>query len=331
MRNFEIERKYEYEEDEIDLTELLKTIIREKKIVIVSTIIFALISCCFAFYKENKPREYTVSVILNNKAFNLLIPQNIFILEKKNNGTNNNFSSENNKKGIDLFVQKINLLLETDKIDNFLLTNNTLKLTKDEKVEKTNENLLKSAQSFYINDFVKKEYIFTGNTKDKNFVNIRKDMKEKLQTLNSDLNNYFKNNLQENIFNTKEEFNILQKETETINQEIKNLIKNNQLTLTNNYLDDLSIENPILYIKFMENIERVKICYSNLQTLLYLEKIDTQENILSLEIKNIKFNDKKINPLLIIAIGIFLGISFGVFCAIVKEPLKNIFIELKEE
>ena len=52
MEKYELKNKYEYEDDEIDLVELLKSIIRERKLVIIITILFAILAFGFAFYKS---------------------------------------------------------------------------------------------------------------------------------------------------------------------------------------------------------------------------------------------------------------------------------------
>ena len=80
----EINKKIYCNDDEIDLAEFLKTIIKEKKIVTAVTVIFNIIALCFGYYKEITPRNYTALVTLNNKAYTMLIPQNIYSEDREN-------------------------------------------------------------------------------------------------------------------------------------------------------------------------------------------------------------------------------------------------------
>lgn len=322
MDKFELQENY----DEIDITQLIKTIFLERKLVIIITIIITLLASGFAFYRETKPRSYTASIVLNNKAFNLLLPQDILILNKT--------SGENEIKNVLLEIQKINMLLETDKVSDSIVSNDILKLSEKEKDSKeiARINSLQYKDLFdFINETIKKEYVFSGNTKDKDFVNIRKDIESKLITLNSSLNKDFKNNLNVNLSKGQKEFADLKKESELINEQIKNLIDNRKIILSNKTLDELSMVDPVLYVKFNENMSSLKVNYGNLQTLTFLLKTAEKENIISLDYKNIEFNGKKISPLLIILAGIILGMGAGMFCALIKAPLIEIFKELKEE
>ncbi len=52
MDKYELENRY-YDEDEIDLAEILKTIIKEKKLIFIVTVIFTILAAGFAFYKIN--------------------------------------------------------------------------------------------------------------------------------------------------------------------------------------------------------------------------------------------------------------------------------------
>ena len=68
MEKYELKNKYEYEDDEIDLVELLKAIVRERKIVAVITVLFTVLSLGFVFYKSTLPKVYTAEFLLKNNS-----------------------------------------------------------------------------------------------------------------------------------------------------------------------------------------------------------------------------------------------------------------------
>lgn len=70
MEKYELKNKYEYEDDEIDLVELLKTIIRERKTVAAVAVFFVILTGGFIFYKNNKPHNYGVSISLSENTVN---------------------------------------------------------------------------------------------------------------------------------------------------------------------------------------------------------------------------------------------------------------------
>ena len=47
MEKYELKNKYEYEDDEIDLVELLKTIIKERKTVVAAVVFFTVLAFGF--------------------------------------------------------------------------------------------------------------------------------------------------------------------------------------------------------------------------------------------------------------------------------------------
>lgn len=91
MENFDLKEKEKIyqerycEDDEIDFTELLKTIIKERKIVMIITAVFTAAALCFGVYREYRPKEYTASVVLNNRVYNILLDQEI-IFNEENRG-----------------------------------------------------------------------------------------------------------------------------------------------------------------------------------------------------------------------------------------------------
>ena len=66
-----------------------------------------------------------------------------------------------------------------------------------------------------------------------------------------------------------------------------------------------------------------------MQNLIMLEKMSREEEILKLEYKDIRFNESRINLLLIAAAGIFLGLCAGIFTTVAKDPVKKLLEEIK--
>lgn len=60
-------------------------------------------------------------------------------------------------------------------------------------------------------------------------------------------------------------------------------------------------------------------------------ELSGENNITIIEIDNTSENSGGLNNKIIIAIGIIFGLFAGMFIAIIKEPLKNILKEIKEE
>lgn len=69
MDKYELENRY-YDEDEIDLAEILKTIIKEKKLIFIVTVIFTIFAAGFAFYKINQPKNYGVNISFSEETAN---------------------------------------------------------------------------------------------------------------------------------------------------------------------------------------------------------------------------------------------------------------------
>ena len=59
-----------YDEDEIDLAEILKTIIKEKKLIFIVTVIFTIFAAGFAFHKINQPKNYGVNISFSEETAN---------------------------------------------------------------------------------------------------------------------------------------------------------------------------------------------------------------------------------------------------------------------
>ena len=291
MERYELEKRYE-EDDEIDLVELLKSIIREKKLVAVITILFTILAGGFAFYKSSLPKTYSANFSLKNNT------SNITLIAK------NNFS---NKEQLNIYNEKINTFINIKNIENYLSSNDVLSLT--------NRN------SFYT---------FTSQTEDKDLLEKQREFAGKTDILNENINKFLNKNIDNEISKIQERLIILKEEAEIINKQLKNTIKTYNLNISSdNIADNISIIDPILYIKFEENKNELTVLYSDLKILKTLS--ENYKDILNLEFNEIKFENSKLNNKLIIAIGIIFGLFAGMFIAIVKEPLKNILKEIKEE
>lgn len=291
MERYELEKRYE-EDDEIDLVELLKSIIREKKLVAVITILFTILAGGFAFYKSSLPKTYSANFSLKNNT------SNITLIAK------NNFS---NKEQLNIYNEKINTFINIKNIENYLSSNDVLSLT--------NRN------SFYT---------FTSQTEDKDLLEKQREFAGKTDILNENINKFLNKNIDNEISKIQERLIILKEEAEIINKQLKNTIKTYNLNISSdNIADNISIIDPILYIKFEENKNELTVLYSDLKILKTLS--ENYKDILNLEFNEIKFENSKLNNKLIIAIGIIFGLFAGMFIAIIKEPLKNIIKEIKAE
>lgn len=82
MEKYELEQRYD--EDEIDLTELLKTVFRERFLVLIMTVIFFILSLGFYFYKENQEKSYETKVIFSDVILNKVEEINSNYKESKN-------------------------------------------------------------------------------------------------------------------------------------------------------------------------------------------------------------------------------------------------------
>lgn len=328
MENFVLKEKEEMEkmyyeryckDDEIDFTELLKTIIKERKIVMIITVIFTVVSLCFGFYRENLSKDYTASAVLNNKAYNVLFSHNIIL-------------NEESRENIFTYTERINILLKTEKINEFILSNDIIKLKENSnsKINNMGNRNISSSEFFYeLNNFTEKEFLFSSNTKNKDLTKEENEIKDKIDILNKKINIAFKENLSTEIQKTEKQFENLKNEALQINEQVKKLINENKIIFTDKTAENFALTEPVLYIKFNENREKLQEIYSNMQNLILLEKISKEEDILKLEYKDIKFNKSGVNLFLIIIAGIFLGLCAGIFTAVVKEPVKKLLEEIK--
>ena len=208
---------------------------------------------------------------------------------------------------MNIYNEKINTFINIKNIENYLSSNDVLSLT--------NRN------SFYT---------FTSQTDDKDLLEKQREFAGKTDILNENINKFLNKNIDNEISKIQERLIILKEEAEIINKQLKNTIKTYNLNISSdNIADNISIIDPILYIKFEENKNELTVLYSDLKILKTLS--ENYKDILNLEFNEIKFENSKLNNKLIIAIGIIFGLFVGMFIAIIKEPLKNIIKEIKAE
>lgn len=290
MERYELEKRYE-DDDEIDLAELLKAIVRERKIVAVITVLFTVLSLGFVFYKSTLPKVYTAEFLLKNNSKNFIFNEKSSILPEQ----------------LEIYNEKINLFIKLDEIKTYILTNNILTLG--------NGNTI---------------YTIKGQTDSKTLLEEEKEIKTKLNLLNKEIDELVIKNINKKILNHKEEFSNLSLETKNINEQLIDIIKTYNLNLSEDKVyENLLLIDPVLYTEFKENENRLSALYSDLKTLNSLSK--NHKEIINLEFKEIKFENQKLNNSLIVIIGIIFGLFAGMFTAIIKEPLKNILKEIKSE
>lgn len=290
MERYELEKRYE-DDDEIDLVELLKAIVRERKIVAVITVLFTVLSLGFVFYKSTLPKVYTAEFLLKNNSKNFIFNEKSSILPEQ----------------LEIYNEKINLFIKLDEIKTYILTNNILTLG--------NGNTI---------------YTIKGQTDSKILLEEEKEIKTKLNLLNKEIDELVIENINKKILNHKEEFSNLSLETKNINEQLIDIIKTYNLNLSEDKVyENLLLIDPVLYTEFKENENRLSALYSDLKTLNYLSK--NHKEIINLEFKEINFENQKLNNSLIVIIGIIFGLFAGMFTAIIKEPLKNILKEIKSE
>lgn len=296
MEKYELENKY-YEDDEIDLVDLLKTIIREKNLVIITTVIFTVLVSGFAFYKTNRAQNYGIEVKFSNETAAKINQYN----EKYKNASpvlnqiiQDSFNSLSNKTGDNSFVKIID-----DKNRSYKLFTKIKRKEIESKAD---------------------EFIEIVNFDDEQ------------------INKEFNKNFSREVAAAENRLKTLTEETEILNKEVMEVVEK--------YFDDTSMENassnislisPVLYIEYQQKIKDLNSAYLKDIELKEIQKnIAGNKEVIDLTgEKNITVLSpsaiSKLNTKILIAVGLFLGLCAGMFFAIIKAPLKNIFKELKEE
>lgn len=318
MEKYELKNKYEYEDDEIDLVELLKTIIRERKIVAAVAVLFTVLAFGFIFYKNNKPYNYGVSISLSEDTVNK--------------------------------INQCNTLYTNSSV----IFNQNVQNSFDTLLKKENPNILvlSSEDKDGINKVLKEKYNFVKiiDTKNRNyklFTKIKsselKKLPEKIDAVISEdtqnLNLEFDKNISESLVSAEKELSRLTEETNKLNENVMEIIQENFSNVSNeNINSSLSIISPVLYVEYQEKINSLNGMYLKVNNLKKIKdnakdffELSGENNITIIEIDNTSENSGGLNNKIIIAIGIIFGLFAGMFIAIIKEPLKNIIKEIREE
>ncbi len=318
MEKYELKNKYEYEDDEIDLVELLKTIIRERKIVAAVAVLFTVLTFGFIFYKNNKPYNYGVSISLSEDTVNK--------------------------------INQCNTLYTNSSV----IFNQNVQNSFDTLLKKENPNILvlSSEDKDGINKVLKEKYNFVKiiDTKNRNyklFTKIKsselKKLPEKIDAVISEdtqnLNLEFDKNISESLVSAEKELSRLTEETNKLNENVMEIIQENFSNVSNeNINSSLSIISPVLYVEYQEKINSLNDMYLKVNNLKEIKdnakelfELSGKNNITIIEIDNTSENSGGLNNKIIIAIGIIFGLFAGMFIAIIKEPLKNIIKEIREE
>ena len=105
-----------------------------------------------------------------------------------------------------------------------------------------------------------------------------------------------------------------------------------------NMSSNFSIISPVLYVEYQEKINSLNNTYLKVIDLNKIKnepkklfELSGQDNITIIKFNSSSETSGGLNSKLIIAIGIIFGLFAGMFIAIIKEPLKNIIKEIKEE
>ncbi|WP_300394140.1 Wzz/FepE/Etk N-terminal domain-containing protein [Fusobacterium sp.] len=314
MEKFEVER---YEEDEIDLVDLLKTIIKGKNIIIITTILGIILSGAFIFYKNNKAYNYGVNITLSEETTNKI---------SQYNSIYKNVSIE------------LNNIIQTS-FDSLM------------NIKESEITTLSSVETQEIDTALKNEYDFIKiiDTKDKTYKLFTKTKKQEINniidkidsTIENDtkiLNNNFNKELSITINSLEKELSDTTNKVEFLNKEIMNIIeKNLKNSTSDNYSSNLSIISPILYVEYQDRIKDLNDLYSKTINLKKIEKnsndffeLSGKKDINKIILKNTATENGPSSKLILL-IGAFLGIFLGVFVAIIKNPLKNIINDIKKE
>lgn len=318
MEKYELKNKYEYEDDEIDLVELLKTIIRERKTVATVAVFFVILTGGFIFYKNNKPHNYGVSISLSENTVNKINQCNTLY---KNSSV--------------VFNQAVQSSFDT------LL-----------KKESPNIIVLSSEDKDGINKVLKEKYNFVKiiDTKNKNYKLFTKTKSSEIKKLpekidavisedTQNLNFEFNKNISEKLVSAEKELSKLTEETNKLNESAMEIIQENFSNISNeNINSSLSIISPVLYVEYQEKINSLNDMYLKVNNLKKIKdsakeffELSGKNNITVIEISNTSENSGGLNSKIILAAGLILGLFAGMFIAIIKEPLKNIIKEIKEE
>ena len=117
------------------------------------------------------------------------------------------------------------------------------------------------------------------------------------------------------------------------------IIQENFSNVSNeNINSSLSIISPVLYVEYQEKINSLNGMYLKVNNLKKIKdnakelfELSGKNNITIIEINSNSENSDGLSSKIILAVGLILGLFAGMFIAIIKEPLKNIIKEIREE
>lgn len=317
MERYEIEKRYE--DDEIDLLELLKTIIKERKLVAVVTILCFILSCGFVFFTKSRPHNYGVEVSFSNETNEKI---------KMYNTTYENISLDINSTLEKSFGEIANKKDE-DTI-NFLIED-----VKDiKKVLKEDYDYLK------IIDNKNKTYkLFSKVKADENEIERISEKFEKVVASDTKiLNSSFAKNISETLNASETEILVLKNEIEKLNSKLMETVKETFKEVPKEELSlNLSFLSPVLYAEYQGKVSLLNKKYEKINELREIKenskeifKLSGEEDIKIIKMEFSKENGG-MNSKLILLIGLVLGLFIGMSVAILKEPIKNVLKEIKEE
>lgn len=305
----QLERKEYYEEDEIDIYELLDIILKRKLLVLVIFITCSLLGLGAAFFIRSS-REDTLAL-----KFNI----NYAKLE------NNYFFA---KSGLNFTKINVDNILITNKyVDEFFKLKNLNELYL-EKVKEENRN--DYSKSKFLNDILKVSF-----NKDTNSYTVSATMKKDQELQKEILNKYI--TIIESLINIQVDDEIENRYTfveseNRISREKLNIIENSIREILekekNNLNKDANLKEFIEYTNPILSVEREKVTnlYNQSSEMLIglngLKRDDEIKNIISLD-SSIYEIETKSKAKMILAIGILLGMILGIMSAFIVEFIDN--------
>lgn len=317
MEKYELRTHYD-NEDEIDLVELLKAVIKEKKLIIIITIFFTLLAGSFALYKNIKTYNYGVEISLSDETtsrinqYNSIYKNSTIIFNKVIEDSFNTLLDENNSNIIVLSSEDLKKIKET----------------------------LKGEYEFVkIIDKKNKNYKLFAKVKNSDVESLSKKIDEIVMKDTNNLNLEFEKSLSKNFLILEENFNKITAETNILNKNVMDIINENIENIPQeSFHSYLSVTSPTLYTKYQEKIGSLNKAYLEICDLKKIKneeeklfKFTGKDKIKIININNDSENSNGLSSKLIIVIGAILGLFTGIFLAITKDPFRKILKEVKEK
>lgn len=305
----QLERKEYYEEDEIDIYELVDIIIKRKILVLGIFIICSLLGLGAAFFVRSL-KENTLALKFNINYSK--IESNYFF----------------RKSGLTLTRININNILITNKyVDEFFQIKelNNLYL---EKVKEENKN--DYSKSKFLNDILKISYNneannYTISVTMKSNPELQKALLDKYIEIIKSINHIQVDDEIENRYALIEAENISSKEKlNSIENNIKEILEKekNFMTKDTNIKEFIEYTNPVLTVEK----EKISDLYNQSTEMLIglngLKRDDNIKNIVSLD-SSVYEIETKSKAKMILAIGILFGMVLGIMSAFIAEFIDN--------